>query len=503
MNDQRDVVISGRTPRYGILNRLAYGVGEFFGGGCFVIINTFFIVFLTDALGMNAALAGTIPMVGKIWDAITDPIMGNITDRTKSRFGAKRLYILIGSFASAITFVLLWLNIDSPSMTMKYIFYIVMYCLFSTGFTVLSVPYNGLLPDMMDDYSMRARFSNIRMVFSTIGASACGLVPAFIIKDNTDADSYMRCAILFGILFFVCSITVFFGTWERQKEPIRTSLAESFPQAASVFRNRSYLLFLGLYLGGQCGMDFVSGMAVYYVKDVLHGYDKGWFMIIMAVLMVSQLIGMAIFGPLMSKTSKKLTILIAAPVRLIGVLGLLGFSYEGASLIPILVLAALIGLGNAGSLTAIFAIMADMTDIDEVITSLRRPGIVSSMATFIRKISAGLSAAAIGFMLSAVGYDEMLATQGIAQAASTQHGIGLCFIFAPAIMTVLLLIVGIAFPVTGKEFRVVQKEIARRKSGLDEEPTEEEKKILEKVTGYDFERLWMPENARLKNRSAD
>ena len=157
--------IAGRKPNYGFFSRLTYGIGEIFGGGCFVIINAFFIVFLTDAMGMPAALAGTIPMIGKIWDAITDPIMGNITERTHSKFGAKRFYILVGSFASAITFVLIWLDINSPSMTTKYVFYMVMYCLFNTGFTVLSVPYNGLLPDMMDDYAMRAKFSNMRMIF--------------------------------------------------------------------------------------------------------------------------------------------------------------------------------------------------------------------------------------------------------------------------------------------------------------------------------------------------
>ena len=114
--------ISGRKPRYGFLNRLTYGVGEIFGGGCFVIINAFFIVFLTDALGMNAALAGTIPMIGKIWDAITDPIMGNICERTRSKYGAKRFYILVGSIASAITFVIMWINIHVSSMTANYIF---------------------------------------------------------------------------------------------------------------------------------------------------------------------------------------------------------------------------------------------------------------------------------------------------------------------------------------------------------------------------------------------
>ena len=132
--------ISGRKPSYGFFSRLTYGVGEIFGGGCFVIINAFFIVFLTDALGMNAALAGTIPMIGKIWDAVTDPVMGNIVERTESKYGPKRFYILVGSIASAITFVLMWINIHASSMTANYIFYVVMYCLFNTGFTVLSVP---------------------------------------------------------------------------------------------------------------------------------------------------------------------------------------------------------------------------------------------------------------------------------------------------------------------------------------------------------------------------
>ena len=269
--------ISGRTPSYGFFSRVMYGIGEFFGGGCFVIINSFFAVFLTKALGMPTALAGTIPMVGKIWDAITDPIMGNITDRTSSRFGPKRFYILIGSIASAVTFVLMWLRVSTPSIAVMYVFYIVMYCLFSTGFTIFSVPYSGLLPDMMDDYTMRSKFSNMRMVWSTLGAMVCGIVPTFMIKDNLDPASYLRCALLFGLLFFITSITVFFGTWEKQKEPVRSTMKESFPQAVSVFKNRSFRLFLGLYLFGQCGMDFISGMAVYYVDDVLNAYQNGYF----------------------------------------------------------------------------------------------------------------------------------------------------------------------------------------------------------------------------------
>ncbi len=491
--------ISGRKPNYGFFSRLTYGVGEIFGGGCFVIINAFFLVFLTDALGMNPVLAGTIPMIGKIWDAITDPIMGNIVERTRSKYGPKRFYILVGSIASAVTFVLMWINIHSPSMTANYIFYLVMYCLFNTGFTVLSVPYNGLLPDMMDDYAVRARFSNMRMVFSTLGAAICGLVPGMLIKQTYDPSQYMSCMLLFGALFFVVSITVFFGTWEKQKEPVKMTLLESFTQAASVFRSRSFLIFLGLYLFGQGGMDFITGMAVYYVRESLGNYE-GYYTLILAALIAAQLVGMLIFGPVMSKTSKKLAILIAAPVRLAGVLGLLAFSHHGAPLVPILALAALIGLGNAGSLTGIFAIMADMTDVDELITSIRRPGIVSGMATFIRKIASGLSVTIIGFMLSAVHYNEEIAKAGLEQTAATQHGIGICFVLAPAIMSALLLVCALLFPVTDKEFKLVRKDIARRKGSEEGEASEEEKAALKKVTGFDYENLWNPLNATLKKK---
>ena len=267
-----------------------------------------------------------------------------------------------------------------------------------------------------------------------------------------------------------------------------------------MFKSRSFRLFIGIYLCGQCAMDFVSGMAVYYVDDVLNGYENGYFTYLMAVLMISQLVGMLIFGPIMSRTSKRFTILVGAPIRLVGTLGLLAFSHEGVSIVPVLILTGLIGLGNAATLTSIFAIMADMAEVDELITSIHRPGIVSGMATFARKVSAGISAAVIGFLLSAVGFDEVIASSGARQSVSTQHGIAMIFIIVPAILITGLIIVGILFPITGKEFAVIQKEIARKKGEDTSETTEEEIKICEKVTGMSYDRLWDPDHAALKKK---
>ena len=158
-------------------SRCAYGFLDIYGGGAFVVISTFFTVFLTKSLGMSTALAGTIPLIGKVWDAVTDPIMGNIVDRTKSKFGAKRFYILVGSIISAITFVLMWVPFLSDSVMAQYLFYTLMYVLFSTGFTIVMVPYNGLLPDMVEDYTVRSKFSGTRTMFSTFGAILAGLIP--------------------------------------------------------------------------------------------------------------------------------------------------------------------------------------------------------------------------------------------------------------------------------------------------------------------------------------
>ena len=123
--------------KHSLKTRMAYGAADIYGGGAFVVISTFYTVFLTKAQGMPAAMAGTIPLIGKVWDAVTDPMMGNICDRTKSKFGAKRFYIMVGSLLSALTFILMWITVPFSGMASKYAFYVLMYMLFSTGFTII------------------------------------------------------------------------------------------------------------------------------------------------------------------------------------------------------------------------------------------------------------------------------------------------------------------------------------------------------------------------------
>ena len=444
------------------LSRCAYGVADIYGGGAFVIIGTFFTVFLTKALGMPPALAGTIPLIGKVWDAVTDPVMGNITDRTHSRFGAKRFYILIGAFVSAVTFILMWVPLPQASVGLKYIFYVLMYMLFSTGFTIVMVPYNALLPDMVDDYTQRGRYTGVRMAFSAFGNIIAGLGSTLIITDNTDSSRYVLAALIFGALFGLAILLTFFGTWEKEKPVIKISLRESFVQSFTVYKSRCFRLFILIFIFGQAATDFVTGLAVYYIDDVLNAYGGGRFTYLMGVILISQFIGMLIFNPVFAV--------------------ILGLTF-------------IIGLGMAGSSVTIYAILADMADVDELITSLNRPGTCSGMATFIRKICAGLSVSIIGLMLAMVGYDETIAAAGARQAAATQAGIAYIYIFVPVALCLITIFVTARFPLDKKAFAVIRREIARRKGEDASTPTAEEIAICERVTGYRFDQLWNRDNA--------
>ena len=477
-----------------LVNRCAYGLADIYGGGAFVVISTFFTVFLTKSLGMPTAWAGSIPLIGKIWDAITDPIMGNICERTQSRFGPKRFYILIGSIISAITFLLMWIAFPTGGVG-QYIFYMVMYMLFSTGFTIVMVPYNALLPDMVDDYNVRAKFSGTRTIFSTFGAILAGLIPTILIKDNTNASSYLGVAIIFSIIFFISILLTFAGTWEKQKEPVKIGFVQSFTQSLTVYKSKSFKLFIAIFLCGQGAADFVTGLAVYYIDDVLNAYGGGRFTLLMGIILISQFVGTILFTILMPKTSKKFPILVGFPVRIAATLAMLFFSYEGAPFTVILALSFVIGLGMAASSTSIYAILSDMADVDELITTINRPGICSAMATFIRKICTGLSTYVIGLLLAMIGYDEVVAAAGGRQDISVQHGIANIYVFAPIILMILTLIATIVFPMTKKEFEIIKVEIERRKGNNDTKATPEEIAVCEKITGYSYDELWNIDNA--------
>ncbi|MDY0338441.1 MAG: MFS transporter, partial [Acholeplasmataceae bacterium] len=274
----------------GLRGKLGYGVADIYGGGAFLIISILFLVFLTDVVKMNAIWAGTIPLIGKVYDAITDPIMGSIVDKTRSKYGAKRFYLLIGSFVAGVTFMMIWLTIGG-SPFVQYIFYLVMFLLFSTGFTIVMVPYNALLPDMISQYHLRGQYTGFRMIFSALSAILAGLLPNMIInRFDVPKTGFLVMGIVFGLIFMVSILLSFFNTWEKSNTSDEKKLNQGFRHSLSVFKNRSFRLYLGIFLFGQGSADFLMALVVYFLAVVLKQSDQ--YVFIMSGILSSQLIAM-------------------------------------------------------------------------------------------------------------------------------------------------------------------------------------------------------------------
>ncbi|MDP2814130.1 MAG: MFS transporter [Erysipelotrichaceae bacterium] len=471
--------------------KLAYGAADIYGGGSFLIISILYLVFLTDVVGLNPALAGSIPMIGKIWDALTDPIMGNIVDRTQSKYGAKRFYLLIGSFAGAITFAMMWITISGSANTL-YFFYLLMYILFSTGFTIVMVPYNALLPDMVSDYTQRSAFTMYRMIFSALSAILAGLIPNMIVNrvGATQAQGFLIMGITFGVIFFLAILFTFAKTWETIQPVVKTPFKESFRESFSVFRNRSFRLYLGVFLFGQGSSDFITTLIIYFLAVVLRQPEQYTF--IMSGVLVSQLLAMFFYQLVLKKTSKKFPIYLGFPIRMIATFSMIFFAYAQAPILPIFIASFISGLGTAASSVTSYAILTDLTDVDYLITTKRRAGIYSGMATFNRKIANGLAIWLIGLLLAFFKYDA----GATVPSAVTVDGIKFMFIALPLLFMVATLYFTYKFPITKASYECIQKEIRRRLGELDEKATEEEIKICESVTGVSYDRLWKAENAR-------
>src|SRR5690606_7506714 len=146
--------------------RLIYGSGDLFGGGAYNIINFYYLIFLTDVAHVRPALAGIIVLASRIWDAVSDPLMGSITDRTRSRFGRRRPYFLAGSVLIFLAFALHWYAPAFASETARFAYALFSYIFFATVFTLVMVPYSARPAEITLDYHERTRLNSVRLAFS-------------------------------------------------------------------------------------------------------------------------------------------------------------------------------------------------------------------------------------------------------------------------------------------------------------------------------------------------
>jgi oligogalacturonide transporter len=483
--------------------KLCYAAGDIYGGGAFMIFSLLFMNFLVLVEGLPVLATTVIIFIGRLWDAITDPLFGRISDKTRSRFGRRRIFFLIGIIPVYLSFVMLFYSFGIESVTYKIFYFTFAYMFFGTAFAVVMVPYNAILSDMTSDYNERTSYTMVRMIFSGVASLLSAVIPGIIIKAVGSTQNgpqqipgYLVMALVFGAVFGISWLIAFLGTKEREDLPKPEKITLKF--WLSVFQNKAYKNFLGIFLSFQIAVDLVLALFIFYIDIVVLQYKN--YELIVGTLLVTSVILMVVHSAIARKKGKAFPLYIGIPVW---ILTTFVFFWLDSS-VPVFVLcglAVLIAVGSSAGNLATWSMLTDIYDIDEIRTGKRREGIYSGMTTFLRKFASGVAVLLMGLGLQALGFDQSeysvlkASTLDFDPAAYAQSGvvsgIRLMFVLIPLLLLSICLIFAIKNKINKRRFDAVLKGIDEFKAcgsinGLSEQETAD---VLI-ATGMEKGRLW-------------
>ncbi len=467
-------------------NLLAYGIGDIYGGGSFFIISTLFLFFLTQVVGLHPVRAGLVIAVGKIWDAISDPLMGYISDHMKTGLGRRRIFFLVGFLPVGISFALLWIRVTFLPEHLLFLWYLFAYILFSTVFTMMMVPYSALNAEMSTDYRIRTRLSGARMIFSQCSALIAGVVPILIIERFPAEQGYMIMGVVFGIFYTLPWLFVFWGTWElpyslpEQKESFR----KFYGKFLSILHNRSFRIHIVMYISAYTAMDIMMAIFIYYITYYMK--MEQYFPLFLGSLVLTQIAFLPVYVKLCNVIGKGKAYMIGLAIWGVGLFFLytLTPSTPLAFIFPVVIIC---GMGLSAGVMIPWAMLPTVTDVDELITTERRAGIYAGMMTLLRKGVQALTLLLVGVILSAIGFVSGAETQ----SPATLQNLRLFFVLAPLIFIILGELAAYRFKITPETHKMMTDEIRRlREGGGRENVDPEAKRVCEQLTGFPYEKLY-------------
>jgi len=465
--------------------KIGYGLGDIYGGGSGVVISFYYLIFLTDVVRISPALAGTVILISKIYDSITDPFEGILADRTRTKLGRRRPYLLIGIPLVFLSFFALFYPYNAASETARFTSVILSYLFFSTIVSIVMLNYNALHSEITLDYHERSSLSSIRIFFSTVASIVAALVPLEIVKAFPDVHTgYIVMGLAFGAFFalpFIATVSAVRERpgFQRPPEPFDWKLAFIEP-----FKNRTFIYTLAMYLFAFVAIDTVSTIVAYFVKYYLQRSSEVSF--VSGTLLIAQVVSLPFFVSISKRTSKIRGYILGLIIWVVAMLFSFLLSPSNASF-WVYVFASIVGLGTGGIVVMIYAIFPDIPDVDELKSGERREAIYSALVTFIRKFSSALAIFAVSNAIGWAGYippiQETIAgvTKLIEQPQSDTFLLVLRLIFMlfPIILLAFALFFALRFPLTPELHQRLNALLARQR--VNEPVNESEKQELTKV----------------------
>ncbi|MEA5465634.1 MFS transporter [Leptothoe sp. PORK10 BA2] len=389
------------SNRLSFQTKFTYGVGEF-GTAIPIGLSIFYLLFfLTEVVGLSPTLAGTVLLLGRVWDAINDPVIGWLSDRTQSRWGRRYPWLVLGAVPLGFFCFMQWIVPPLESQTSLFIYYVLMAMGGYAAFSVVILPMVAIATELTPDYDERTSIMSVRSASDILG-SVVGLVLAqiiFALVEDTRRQ-YMILGGVSGIVIVLAIAICVVGTYDQYRPVLRQQTQASSHsmgfQLRRVFQNRSFRWVMGVYLCSWMGVQVTAAMLPYFVTDWMQLGEQHFTQ--MAIVVQGSSVSMLPFWLWITKrTSKQMVYFAGAPITLIGV-GLLGLVQPGQVAAMYLV-GGTIGVGLSTFYLVPFAMLPDVIDDEELRTGERQEGMFISMMVFLQKVGVAIAIFVSGWML--------------------------------------------------------------------------------------------------------
>lgn len=434
--------------------KLAYGVGELGVEIPSNILVFFLLFFLTNVAGLNPTLAGSVLLIGKVWDAINDPMVGILSDRTRSPLGRRYPWMLIGAIPLGVCFCLYWFVPPTTNQWLLFAYYSGIALLFDTAVTFVAVPYNTLGAELTTGYDERTSLISFKAGFS-IGASFLSLSLAQVIfaKIIDPSQKYLILGIICGIIAIFAVYLCVWGTRKRyqaiQRQRVPISLESSLPikqQLQIALSNFPFLCVIGIYLCSWLGLQVTAAILPYFVINWMQLPDYHFTQAALAV-QGTALTMIFFWSKVATRVGKRAVYCMGIPLTICALVGLCVLQPGQVGLMYIF--AVIVGFGLSTAYLVPWSMLPDVLDLDELNTGQRREGIFCGLVVQFQKIALAIALFLVGKTLDWTGLVPTTPGQALpAQPESVLWAIRLLIGPVPALVLVFGLVCAYFYPIT-------------------------------------------------------
>jgi len=424
--------------------KLLFSTGDLSTSIPLAILMFFQLYFMTDVAGLRPDYAGWAVGIGKLWDAINDPLIGLISDRIRTRWGRRRGLLLFGAVPLGLTFMLIWLVPPLSPLALT-AYYTVTFILFDTTFTIIHVSYNSLTPELTDDYDERSTLNGYRMTFSisgTLGAIILATVLGWYVDDKRLLFAILGIGL--GLVSIIPPLIVFKVTREKpsEEQPKPMPVLKALKTTLS---NRPFWLVMGLYLFSWTTASILSATLIYFANYYLKVPDQSNYFVLIAEAAAILFIPLVVW--LSRKLDKRMAFILGSITWAVVLMGLSAIRAD--QLVLAYVLAGLSGFGIATAFVVPWSMVPDIIEFDQAETGERREGSYYAFASFFQKLATGLAIWGMGQALAATGYLTPVQGQPLpVQPAAAVDAIRLFMGPIPAVLLLLAIVCAWQFKIT-------------------------------------------------------